>query len=175
MNEEIREGIIGEICTMVERNPGLLRIFELLDKLYRDVEKMKQELGQIQQDAQPDHLRKLQEFAETMLFSLAEIEGKRLLEQKLHEQTEIIKQKESQLKEVQEAYRQVAAARSEEEAGIRGDMEQKNELLKEIRKGLAGFCSMPKTKRWQLILNDDSIISHLKGMEQKIDLVMGTQ
>lgn len=175
MNEELRENIIREICTMVKENPDLLKMFEQLDRLYRDVEKVKKELAQIQHDAQPNHLNILQDFAETMLFSLSEIESKRILERKVHEQTEIIKHKESQIKEAEEAYQQAAATRSKEVDGVQGEMERKDQLLKEIKNGLAGFCGLSKTQRWQLILNEESIISHLKGVEHKIDLVMGTK
>jgi len=175
MNEELRENIISEICGMVKENPDLLKMFEQMDKLYKDVEKVKRELAQIQHDARPNHLNILQDFTETMLFSLSEIEAKRVLERKVHEQTEIIKHKESQIKEAEAAFQQAAATRSKEIDGVQGDMERKDELLKEIKNGLAGFCSLPKTQRWQIVLNEASIVSHLKGVEQKIDSVLGTK
>ncbi|MEL7568310.1 MAG: hypothetical protein AAGU27_26020 [Dehalobacterium sp.] len=175
MNEELRENIISEICGMVKKNPELLKMFEQMDKLYKEVEILKRELAQIQHDAKPNHLNILQDFAETMLFSLSEIESKRVLERKVHEQTEIIKHKDSQIKEAEAAFQQAAATRSKEIDGVQGEMERRDELLKEIKDGLAGFCSLPKNQRWQLILNEASIISHLKGVEQKINAVLGTK
>ncbi len=172
MNEEVRSNIIEEICSVVERNPGLLKMWESLDRLFRDVEKMK-ELIKITSASQQNHYVKLQEFVETMVFSLSEINAKSVLEQKLQEQAESMKQKEEKLREVEAAYTEIAATRTNEQNGLRCEMEHKNELLLEIRNGLASFCDLPKAKRWQLILNEDSIISHLKGLAKKIDAVIG--
>ncbi|ATW28251.1 hypothetical protein [Candidatus Formimonas warabiya] len=173
MNDELRGKIMDELCTMVERNPSLLKMFELLDRLYRDVEKMKQELLTIKNAPQPNHLTKFQDFVETMLFSLSEIDARQSLEQKIQEQGEAMKQKEEQLKEAEAAYRQIAAAQAEASNEVYREMERKNALLAEIKSDLSAFCTLPKTKRWQLILNEDHIISHFKGLEEKIDQVMG--
>lgn len=175
MNDELRETIIQEICGMVKENPDLLKMFEQLDKLFQDVEKVKRALVQIQHEAKPNHINLLQDLAETMLFSLSEIESKELLEHKIQEQTEIIKHQDCKMKETEAAYQQVAATRSREIDGVQGQIQQKDELLKEIKHGLSGFCGLPKTQRWQLILNESNIVSHLKGIEHKIDLVLGTK
>ncbi|MCR6544747.1 hypothetical protein [Dehalobacterium formicoaceticum] len=174
MDEEIKGKIIDEICSMIEKKPGLLKMFELMDKLYSDVDQLKENVAQQQHAAQPNHLRLLQELTETMLFSLSEIEAKGVLEERITEQKEMICQRESQIKEIQEAAQQIAATKSQEVGAVRNEITEKDSLLKEIKHGLSGFCNLSRAQRWRLMVNEDSIISHLKGVEEKIDLLMNT-
>jgi TRAP-type mannitol/chloroaromatic compound transport system substrate-binding protein len=175
MDEEIKGKITDELCSMIAKKPSLLKMFELMDKLYSDVDKLKIEFARQHEAAQPNHLRLLQELTETMLFSLAEIESKNALELKISEQKAMIQQQETQIKEIEEAAQQIAATQSQEAEAVRDEIAEKDDLLKEIKLSLSGFRDLSRAQRWRLMVNEDSILSHLKGVEEKIDLLIKTK